>query len=34
MIDQVTADYGAIAIRGRPSPVDGTAAMFSHDELF
>jgi 2-polyprenyl-6-methoxyphenol hydroxylase-like FAD-dependent oxidoreductase len=29
MIDQVTADYGAIAIRGRPSPVDGTAAMFS-----
>jgi 2-polyprenyl-6-methoxyphenol hydroxylase-like FAD-dependent oxidoreductase len=29
MINQVTADYGAIALRGRPSPVDGTAAMYS-----
>ena len=29
MIDQVTADYGAIALRGRPSSVDGTAAMYS-----
>jgi 2-polyprenyl-6-methoxyphenol hydroxylase-like FAD-dependent oxidoreductase len=29
IIDQVTADYGTIALRGRPSPVDGTAAMYS-----
>jgi 2-polyprenyl-6-methoxyphenol hydroxylase-like FAD-dependent oxidoreductase len=29
VIDQVTADYGTIALRGRPSPVDGTAAMYS-----
>jgi len=28
-INQVMADYGAIALRGRPSPVDGTAAMYS-----
>jgi 2-polyprenyl-6-methoxyphenol hydroxylase-like FAD-dependent oxidoreductase len=28
-INQVTADYGTIAIRGRPSAVDGTAVMFS-----
>jgi flavin-dependent dehydrogenase len=28
-INQVIADYGAIALRGRPSPVDGTAAMYS-----
>jgi 2-polyprenyl-6-methoxyphenol hydroxylase-like FAD-dependent oxidoreductase len=29
MINQVTADYGTIALRGRPSPVDGTDAMYS-----
>src|SRR3954447_2268708 len=28
-INQVTADYGTIAIRGRPSAVDGTAVMYS-----
>jgi len=28
-VNQVIADYGAIALRGRPSPVDGTAAMYS-----
>ena len=28
-IEQVTADYGTVAIRGRPSPVDGTAIMYS-----
>jgi flavin-dependent dehydrogenase len=28
-INQVIADYGAISVRGRPSPVDGTAAMYS-----
>jgi 2-polyprenyl-6-methoxyphenol hydroxylase-like FAD-dependent oxidoreductase len=28
-INQVTADYGAIALQGRPSPVDGIAAMYS-----
>jgi len=28
-IDLVTADYGAVAINGRPSPVDGTAIMYS-----
>ena len=29
VIDQVTADYGTIALHGRPSPVDGTAVMYS-----
>ena len=29
IINQVIADYGAIAICGKPSPVDGTAAMYS-----
>jgi 2-polyprenyl-6-methoxyphenol hydroxylase-like FAD-dependent oxidoreductase len=29
MIDQVTADYGPIALRGRPHAVDGTGAMYS-----
>jgi 2-polyprenyl-6-methoxyphenol hydroxylase-like FAD-dependent oxidoreductase len=28
-INQVIADYGAVALRGRPSAVDGTAAMYS-----
>jgi 2-polyprenyl-6-methoxyphenol hydroxylase-like FAD-dependent oxidoreductase len=28
-INQVTADYGTIAIRGRPSAVDGTTVMYS-----
>jgi 2-polyprenyl-6-methoxyphenol hydroxylase-like FAD-dependent oxidoreductase len=28
-VNQVIADYGAIALSGRPSPVDGTAAMYS-----
>ena len=28
-INQVTVDYGPIALRGRPSPVDGTATMYS-----
>ena len=28
-IQRVTADYGAIAISGRPSPVDGTDIMYS-----
>jgi flavin-dependent dehydrogenase len=28
-IHQVTADYGPIALHGRPSAVDGTAAMYS-----
>jgi 2-polyprenyl-6-methoxyphenol hydroxylase-like FAD-dependent oxidoreductase len=28
-IERVTADYGAVAICGRPSPVDGTAIMYS-----
>jgi flavin-dependent dehydrogenase len=28
-INLVTADYGAVVIRGRPSPVDGTAIMYS-----
>lgn len=28
-IHLVTADYGAVAIRGRPSSVDGTAIMYS-----
>ncbi len=28
-INLVTADYGAVAIGGRPSPVDGTAVMYS-----
>jgi 2-polyprenyl-6-methoxyphenol hydroxylase-like FAD-dependent oxidoreductase len=28
-INQVTADYGPISVRGRPSPVDDTAAMYS-----
>jgi 2-polyprenyl-6-methoxyphenol hydroxylase-like FAD-dependent oxidoreductase len=28
-IEQVTADYGAIAVRGRPSAIDGTAIMYS-----
>jgi 2-polyprenyl-6-methoxyphenol hydroxylase-like FAD-dependent oxidoreductase len=27
-IDLVTADYGEVAISGRPSPVDGTALMY------
>jgi flavin-dependent dehydrogenase len=27
-IDLVTADYGAVAIKGRPAPVRGTAAMY------
>lgn len=27
-IDRVTADYGTVAVHGRPSPVDGTAAMY------
>jgi 2-polyprenyl-6-methoxyphenol hydroxylase-like FAD-dependent oxidoreductase len=29
VINQVTADYGPIAVHGRPSAVDGTAVMFS-----
>ena len=29
VIDQVTADHGTIALHGRPSPVDGTAVMYS-----
>jgi flavin-dependent dehydrogenase len=29
MINQVTADYGTIALHGRPSAVDGTAVMYS-----
>lgn len=28
-VNQVIADYGAIALSGRPSPVDGTATMYS-----
>jgi flavin-dependent dehydrogenase len=28
-IERVTADYGPIAISGRPSPVDGTGIMYS-----
>ena len=28
-IDRVTADYGAVAISGRPNPVEGTAIMYS-----
>lgn len=28
-IERVTADYGVVAISGRPSPVDGTAIMYS-----
>ncbi len=28
-IELVTADYGPVAITGRPSPVDGTAFMYS-----
>src|SRR5665213_2402868 len=28
-INQVTVDYGAIALHGRPSAVDGTAVMYS-----
>src|SRR3984885_1336661 len=28
-VNQVIAGYDAIALRGRPSPVDGTAAMYS-----
>ncbi len=28
-IDRVTADFGAVAITGRPSPVEGTAIMYS-----
>ncbi|MBV8412071.1 MAG: NAD(P)/FAD-dependent oxidoreductase [Alphaproteobacteria bacterium] len=27
-IEQVTADYGPVALKGRPSAVDGTAAMY------
>src|SRR5258707_12520844 len=29
VIDQVPADYGTIALHGRPTAVDGTAVMFS-----
>jgi 2-polyprenyl-6-methoxyphenol hydroxylase-like FAD-dependent oxidoreductase len=29
MIDQVTADYGAVVLHGRPSSVAGTATMYS-----
>ncbi len=29
VINQVTADYGAIAVQGRPSAVDGISAMYS-----
>jgi 2-polyprenyl-6-methoxyphenol hydroxylase-like FAD-dependent oxidoreductase len=28
-IERVTADYGPVAVTGRPSPVEGTAVMFS-----
>src|SRR5690349_1190386 len=28
-IELVTVDYGTIAISGRPSPVEGTAVMYS-----
>ena len=28
-INQVVADYGAVAVKGRPSAVDGTSAMYS-----
>jgi flavin-dependent dehydrogenase len=28
-IELVTADYGAVAVKGRPSPVDGTSMMYS-----
>ena len=27
-IDRVTADYGPIAVSGRPSPVEGTGIMY------
>src|SRR5258708_5414004 len=29
VINQVTADYGTVALRGKPSAVDGTAVMYS-----
>ena len=29
VINQVTADYGTVAVRGRPSAVGGTAVMYS-----
>jgi len=33
MINQVIADYGAIALCGKPNPVDGTDAMYSPRRL-